>query len=99
MSGTGRSWWCSGVTCFACVIPFRFLRYSSLASDPTDSFPLTIPSLPDPCADAQHLAVKAERCRRLAAGISDRQTTDVLLKMAATYEEAAERLKVTESQD
>lgn len=65
-----------------------------MATDPTNSTPFTIPTLPDPCEDAQHLAVKAERCRRLAAGISDRQTTDILLKMAVNYEDAAERLKL-----
>lgn len=65
----------------------------NLATHPTtepDSFILS--ALPDPCEDAGSLHAKAERCRRLAAGISDRQTADVLKAMARTYEEAAERL-------
>ena len=41
------------------------------------------------CAE---LSTKAERCRRLAAGISDRQAADVLRKMAVNYEKSAERL-------
>ena len=36
------------------------------------------------------LASRAERCRRLAAGISDRQAADVLRKMAQAYERQAE---------
>jgi hypothetical protein len=59
--------------------------------DPTADFNIT---LPDPCEDARTLAAKAERCRRLAAGISDRQTSSVLLTMAKGYEQAAERLKI-----
>ncbi|URD61573.1 hypothetical protein M8312_03400 [Sphingomonas sp. KRR8] len=39
------------------------------------------------------LAEKAERCRRLAAGISDRQAADVLRGMALQYENSAARLK------
>jgi len=35
------------------------------------------------------LADKAERCRRLASGISDRQAADVLRVMALQYEESA----------
>jgi hypothetical protein len=47
----------------------------------------------DPCQDADTLVSKAKRCRRLAAGISDRQTSDILLTMARNYEHAAARLK------
>ncbi len=42
--------------------------------------------------EAENLNEKAERCRRLAAGISDRQAADVLRKMATNYEESAARL-------
>ena len=35
------------------------------------------------------LAGKAERCRRLAAGISDKQASDVLRSMAENYERSA----------
>jgi hypothetical protein len=42
--------------------------------------------------DAARLASQAERCRRLAAGISDRQAAEVLREMAQNYEEDA-RLK------
>jgi hypothetical protein len=47
----------------------------------------------DPCEDARTLASKAERCRRLAAGITDKQTVDVLMEMAQGYEQAAGRLQ------
>ena len=40
----------------------------------------------------EKLAGKAEQCRRLAAGISDRQAAEVLRSMANTYERSAERL-------
>ncbi len=46
----------------------------------------------DPCQDADTLVSKAKRCRRLAAGISDRQTSDILVTMAHNYEDAAARL-------
>ena len=39
----------------------------------------------------ESLSDKAERCRRLAAGISDRQAADVLRGMALQYEENAAR--------
>lgn len=39
------------------------------------------------------LTEKAERCRRLAAGISDRQAADVLRGMALQYENGALRVK------
>jgi hypothetical protein len=42
--------------------------------------------------DADTLMVKAARCRRLAAGVSDRQAAEVLMRMARSYEEAAARL-------
>ncbi len=41
---------------------------------------------------AAELFSKAERCRRLAAGVNDRQAADVLRAMAENYEEGA-RLK------
>jgi len=37
----------------------------------------------------QGLRAQAARCRRLAAAISDRQTTTVLTAMAAEYDEKA----------
>jgi len=43
--------------------------------------------------NSETLASKAERCRRLAAGISDRQAADVLRGMAAQYEESAACVK------
>jgi hypothetical protein len=77
-----------------------FLDRPVLATDPTfEPSAFNIPALPDPCEDAEVLAVKAERCRRLAAGISDRQTSDVLLRMAENYEQAAERLTTAATQD
>jgi hypothetical protein len=39
------------------------------------------------------LADKAERCRRLASGISDRQAADVLRFMALQYEATASHAK------
>lgn len=38
------------------------------------------------------LNVKAERCRRLAAGISDKQASEVLRHMASNYEQSAAKL-------
>lgn len=35
---------------------------------------------------------KAARCRRLAAGISDEQASEVLTGMARKYQDAADRL-------
>ena len=68
--------------------------FLTLATDPNSDFPaFRFPAAVDPCEDAQILATKAERCRRLAAGISDRQTAEVLTRMAVNYEQAAERLK------
>jgi hypothetical protein len=64
-----------------------------LASDPLDNAFISIPPVLNPCEDARTLASKAERCRRLAAGISDKQTSDVLIGMARTYEQAAEQLQ------
>ncbi len=52
----------------------------------------SIGSAADPCEDAGALKAKAERCRRLAAGISDKQASEVLKGMAYSYEEAAHRL-------
>lgn len=64
-----------------------------LATDPTrEPQAFNIGQMPDPCEDAGSLLVKAERCRRLAAGISDRQAAEVLQNMARTYQEAADRL-------
>jgi len=62
-----------------------------LASDPAFQqmdFALTAPNREETLTD------KAERCRRLAAGISDRQAADVLRSMALQYEESAARLEV-----
>jgi hypothetical protein len=42
--------------------------------------------------DAATLATKAERCRRLAAGISDKQASEVLRSMAENYERSAARI-------
>ena len=42
--------------------------------------------------DSGALQAKADRCRRLAAGISDKQAADVLTGMARSYQEAAERI-------
>jgi hypothetical protein len=39
------------------------------------------------------LTGKAERCRRLAAGISDRQASEVLRSMADNYERSAAQLR------
>jgi len=43
-------------------------------------------------ADAAELSRRAERCRRLAAGISDPQAAEVLRTMAANYEQSAARI-------
>jgi hypothetical protein len=64
----------------------------TLASDPTHDAKFSIGEYADPCDDPIVLKAKAERCRRLAAGISDRQASDVLKGMARSYEEAADRL-------
>jgi uncharacterized protein (DUF305 family) len=48
-----------------------------------------------PAADDAEFAAlsgKAEQCRRLAAGISDRQAAEVLRSMAERYQQNAERL-------
>jgi hypothetical protein len=66
----------------------------ALASDPTLEAKFSISELPDPCEDAGSLKTKAERCRRLAAGISDRQASEVLKGMARSYQDAADRLDV-----
>ncbi|HVF83357.1 MAG TPA: hypothetical protein VM913_04210 [Sphingomicrobium sp.] len=42
--------------------------------------------------DVAALAVKAERCRRLAAGILDTQASEVLRSMADDYERSAAEL-------
>jgi hypothetical protein len=64
-----------------------------VATNTFDIAPVSIAAVPDPCEDAGTLVSKAERCRRLAAGITDKQTTDVLMQMAQSYEQAAERLQ------
>ena len=46
----------------------------------------------DPTGNAQALTEKAERCRRLAAGVSDRQASDVLSRMADSYEQGLAQL-------
>ncbi len=63
-----------------------------MASDPSSEKSFGIPFQLDPCEDSGVLKAKAERCRRLAAGISDKQASDVLKGMAHGYEEAADRL-------
>lgn len=65
-----------------------------MASDPTREMNFSIGSAADPCEDAGALKAKAERCRRLAAGISDKQASEVLKGMAFSYEEAAHRLNI-----
>lgn len=68
-------------------------RINILATDPNrEEAPLDGPALTDPGDNAAVLSDKAARCRRLAAGVSDRQAADVLTAMARNYEEAAERL-------
>ncbi|WP_114227887.1 MULTISPECIES: hypothetical protein [Sphingomonas] len=52
---------------------------------PKDSLVSTEPASP-PVAASESLTDKAERCRRLAANISDRQAADVLRNMALQYE-------------
>lgn len=42
--------------------------------------------------DEGDLTAKAARCRRLAAGISDRQAAEVLNQMARNYQDAADRI-------
>lgn len=64
----------------------------ALATDPTREKNFSIGDLPDPCEDSGSLKAKAERCRRLAAGISDRQASEVLKGMARSYQDAADRL-------
>jgi len=65
-----------------------------LATDLTrDNIGFSLSNLPDPCEDAGSLRIKAERCRRLAAGISDRQAAEVLSRMATSYQEAADSLR------
>ena len=39
------------------------------------------------------MAAKAQRCRRLAAGISDRQASEVLRTMAENYDRSAAELR------
>ncbi|MFC7537672.1 hypothetical protein ACFQPG_09875 [Sphingomonas sp. GCM10030256] len=63
-----------------------------MATEPTPDTQLGGAS-PDGAAtldDHAILASKAERCRRLAAGISDRQAADVLRTMAVNYEKSAQ---------
>ncbi|GAA4008681.1 hypothetical protein GCM10022211_22900 [Sphingomonas humi] len=64
-----------------------------MASDPKIGFDIRVGDFPDPSEDSATLTAKAERCRRLAAGISDKQASDVLTGMARGYQDAAERLK------
>ena len=67
-----------------------FVESRVLATDPTiDGRDGTSSEGAD---DEGALFSKAERCRRLAAGISDRQAADVLTSMARNYQAAAERL-------
>jgi hypothetical protein len=70
-----------------------------LASDPSFETKFSIIDLPDPCEDVGALKAKAERCRRLAAGISDKQASEVLKGMARSYQDAADRLDSEKSTD
>ncbi|UUR08687.1 hypothetical protein [Sphingomonas glaciei] len=63
-----------------------------MATDPHREANRTIGDFEDPCQDSGVLQAKAARCRRLAAGISDRQAADVLKGMAQSYQDAADRL-------
>jgi hypothetical protein len=65
-----------------------------LATDPTRDG-LDQPVTKDTAVpeDRSSLNAKAARCRRLAAGISDRQASDVLSSMARSYQAAADRLE------
>jgi hypothetical protein len=65
-----------------------------LATDPNPQINFTVGDHPDPCEDPGVLQAKAERCRRLAAGVSDRQASEVLKGMALSYMDAARRLSV-----
>lgn len=65
-----------------------------LATDPTRTDRMNVAPPREASEDAPALLAKAERCRRLSAGISDRQTSDVLTRMAMNYEDAAHRLKL-----
>lgn len=70
-----------------------------MASDPTSEKNFSIDDQANPCMDGGALKAKAERCRRLAAGISDKQASDVLKGMARSYEEAADRLSLDNLQN
>lgn len=70
-----------------------------MASDPSIESNFGIANSSDPSEDAATLNVKAERCRRLAAGISDKQASDVLTGMAYSYQEAADRIAVLRQED
>jgi len=54
--------------------------------------PATLATAPVVVRD-ETLIDKAERCRRLAAGISDRQAAEVLRSMALQYEDNAARVE------
>ena len=43
--------------------------------------------------EAEEMASQAARCRRLAAAISDRETSDLLNSMAEGYERSASALR------
>jgi hypothetical protein len=74
-------------------------RILALATDPNPEMNFTVGNHPDPCEDPGMLQAKAERCRRLAAGISDRQASEVLKGMAQSYMDAARRFSVDSKQD
>ena len=74
-------------------------RTFALASDPSFESNFGIANSSDPDENAATLNVKAERCRRLAAGISDKQASDVLNGMAHSYQEAADRLAAPPKKD
>ena len=65
-----------------------------MITDPKDGMQVgAIASTEELEPNAESLIVKVQRCRRLAAGISDRQAADVLRGMATQYEENATRNK------
>lgn len=82
----------------ACIVLNR-QRILALATEPTREVKLTIGEHPDPCGDSRMLKAKADRCRRLAAGISDKQASEVLAGMAQGYQDAANRLDAGNRKD
>jgi hypothetical protein len=64
-----------------------------LATNPNAPAPPgVVNECPDQVAEVAELAVKVERCRRLAAGVSDPQAAEVLRSMARHYEQRVAHL-------